>query len=155
MFGDSTTAATASPTIRHALSIGGSELKTSKLQEVSEVPIPKGAVSNEYRKTRLLAKGCPKLLRLVEKHEIDLERSIRESQKLSQRLFNNHERNKLSIMSQRSNAIKPSKLSATLDERDAYTGFNTSKNAHVKHALFSTGKDMVSSMSPQPDKMAA
>lgn len=54
---------------------------------MSEIPIPKGAIANEYRKTRLLAKGCPKLLRQVDKHEVDLERSIMESQKLSQRIF--------------------------------------------------------------------
>lgn len=45
-------------------------------------------------------------------------------------------------MSQRSNAIKTSKLSATLDERDAYTGFNSSKNAYVKQQLFKTGNSL-------------
>ena len=55
-------------------------------------------------------------------------------------------------MSQRSNAIKTSKLSATLDERDAYTGFNSSKNAYVKQQLFKTaGKDLVPE-SPQPQR---
>lgn len=35
-----------------------------------------------------------------------------------------------------------------MDERDAYTGFNSSKNAYVKQTLFKTGKDMIPA-SPQ------
>ena len=71
IFGDMTTAATASPSIRHALSIAGSTHDQNRLEEVSEmVPgsIPKSIITNTYRKSRLLAKGCPKLIRLVEKH---------------------------------------------------------------------------------------
>ena len=74
-----TTAATASPSIRHALSIGGSTHDQNRLEEVSEmVPgsIPKSVITNTYRKSRLLAKGCPKLIRQVEKHQVDLEKSI-------------------------------------------------------------------------------
>ena len=38
--------------------------------------IPRSIITNTYRKSRLLAKGCPKLIRQVEKHQIDLEKSI-------------------------------------------------------------------------------
>ena len=69
LFGDSTTAATASPTLRNALSIQYNSERKSKsklLHEVTEFPFPKNAITNEYRKTRLLKKGCPKLLKLVD-----------------------------------------------------------------------------------------
>ena len=107
IFGEATTAATQSPTFRHghALSIGGgSERKGTRrtLQEVTEFPFPKNAITNDYRKTRLLKKGCPKLLRHVDKHLIDIEKSLFESTKLSQRLTSNIERIKLSTLTTRS-----------------------------------------------------
>jgi len=73
VIGDVTTAATASPSFRHALSIGCSEIVQNKaLEEVSELPqstfLHKRMYGNSYRKSRLLTKGCPKLLKLVEKH---------------------------------------------------------------------------------------
>ena len=82
IFGEVTTAATASPTFRHGLSIG-SESKAGAggrktLQDVAEFPFPKNAITNDYRKTRLLKKGCPKLLRLVDKHHVDIEKSLQE-----------------------------------------------------------------------------
>lgn len=77
IFGETTTAATASPTFRHALSIGGSEAKTaSKLHEVSEIPVPRFAIQNEYRKMRLLNKGSKRLIRMVEKHATDIEKTL-------------------------------------------------------------------------------
>lgn len=78
VFGEATTAATASPTFRHALSIGGSDAQHSQLQEVSEIPVPKNAITNHYRKSRLLHKGCPRLIKLVDKQAVTLEQSIKE-----------------------------------------------------------------------------
>ena len=51
--------------------------------------------------------------------------------------MSNRDRIKLSIMSTRSNAIKTPNLANTLDgsERDAQSGFNTAKNAYLKHKL--------------------
>ena len=77
IFGESTTVATASPTLRnHALSVAGTDSK--KLPEVTEFPIPKNAITNSYRKTRLLKKGCPKLVKLVDKQQVTIDRSINE-----------------------------------------------------------------------------
>ena len=130
VFGDVTTAATASPTFRHALSIGGSEYKTpnNRLEEVSEVPLPRGIASNHYRKSRLLAKGCPKLIRLVEKHQVDLEKSL-ESQKYSQRMISYRDRIKMSIMTTRA---KTNNTPSAMDEvtRGALSGLNQNRNAY-------------------------
>jgi len=49
----------------------------------------------------MLAKGCPKLLKIVEKNTMNFDKSI-ESHKYSQRLLGYRDRIKLSIMSQRS-----------------------------------------------------
>ena len=124
IFGDSTTAytVTASPTHRYernALSIQMSSKDTTmvglKLHEVSEIPslIPKNAITNNYRKQRLLQKGCPKLLRQAEKQAQELERSIRNHDRQSARLYSQigsqhgtSERVKLSIMTTRSNAMR-------------------------------------------------
>ena len=133
LFGETTTAATASPTFRnnrHALSVAGSDpTQASQLQEVSEYPFPKNALTNEYRKTRLLHKGCPKLLRLVDKQHAEIEKSIKESQRVSQRLISNIDRIKLSIMSTRSNAIQTPSLSNTLEDRYVVSGLYSTKNA--------------------------
>lgn len=138
VFGETTTAATASPTFRHALSIGGSESKTvnnSKLHEVSEVPVPKLAVQNNYRLARLLHKGDKKLMKMVDHHARDLEKSFAESNKMSHRMMSNRDRIKLSIMSTRSNAIQTPNLANTMDaaDREAFSGFNTAKNAYLKN----------------------
>ena len=76
IFGESTTAATTSPTLRnHALSISGADSK--KLEQVNELTIPKNAITDAYRKTRLLKKGCPKLIRLVDKHSVSIDKSLK------------------------------------------------------------------------------
>lgn len=78
---------TASPSFRNALSVGGSEQPTKPdtnvLEEVSEIPIPKHAVQNIYRRNRLLLKGCPKLIRLVEKYNSNFEKTLAENHKYS------------------------------------------------------------------------
>ena len=81
MIGDVTTAATASPTFRHPLSINGSSelAQGNRLAEVSEESKTPGRnilVSDNYRKSRMLAKGCPKLLKLIERNAIDFDKSV-------------------------------------------------------------------------------
>jgi hypothetical protein len=131
IFGDSTTAATASPTMRqHALSIGGD---TIKLQEVSEIPFLKNAITNTYRKSRLLQKGCPKLIKLVEKHHGEIDRSIIQHQRVSARLANHitaSERVKMSILETRSNLVDSPFRHHMMEDRNL-SGLNTSKNAYV------------------------
>jgi len=132
IFGDSTTAATASPTMRRdALSIGGSD--TIKLQEVSEIPFLKNAITNTYRKSRLLQKGCPKLIKLVEKHHGEIDRSIIHHQRMTTRLANNitaSERVKMSIMDTRSSVMDTPFRHHMIEEHN-YSGLHTSKNAYV------------------------
>jgi hypothetical protein len=41
------------------------------LSEVVE--FPQSAFNNEYRKTRILSKGCPKLLNMANKHHAQVE----------------------------------------------------------------------------------
>ena len=74
-----------------------------RLAEVSEEGrFPKNIIaSDNYRKSRMLAKGCPKLLKMVEKNAMDFDKSI-ETQKYSQRLLGYRERIKESIMTTRS-----------------------------------------------------
>lgn len=141
IFGEATTMATASPTFRHALSVNGSDRQNaqdiSQIQEVTEVSLPKNAITNNYRKTRLLHKGCHKLLRLVDKHQVDIEQSIKDKNRMSQRLGTNMDRIKLSIMSNRANTIYTPNLAKTLDEPFT-SGFSTHKNAYLKHDLHRT-----------------
>lgn len=137
LFGDETTAATASPTTfrQQALSIGGSDM--TKLHEVSEIPFPKNAVTNTYRKQRLLAKGCTKLIRQVEKYQGEIDRSILKKNALSAKLAPHimSDRVKMSIMSTRTNALDSPLRHNLMDEHRNFSGFNTSKNAYEGHSL--------------------
>lgn len=132
----------------------------NRLEEVSEVPIPKGLASNNYRKSRLLAKGCPKLIRLVEKHQVDLEKSL-ESQKYSQRMISYRDRIKMSIMTTRAKTNNTPTLGSPMDEatRGALSGLNQNRNVYnlkkqliraQKHGL---GGHSLPSMTPQDRPM--
>lgn len=93
--------------------------------------IPRSIIANTYRKSRLLAKGCPKLIRLVGKHQLDLEKSI-DSQKYSERMLSYRDRIKMSIMTTRSKVNKSPNLHSTIDTdgtRGAISGLNKNRNA--------------------------
>ena len=45
---------------------------------MSEYPIPKNAITNQYRKTRLLKKGCPKLIKLVDLQNVAIDKNIKD-----------------------------------------------------------------------------
>ena len=71
---------------------------------------------------------------------------MNEHNKLSQRLMSNVDRIKLSIMTTRSNAIQTPNIAKTvlqniIEDRSLKPGFNTSKNAYVKHSLLRTQRD--------------
>lgn len=95
--------------------------------------IPKSFITNTYRRSRLLAKGCPKLIRLVEKHQLDLEKSI-DSQKYSERMLSYRDRIKLSIMTTRSKGHKTPNLGGTIDSDVTggnLSGLNKNRNAYA------------------------
>ena len=52
----------------------GLSLDTSRHQLNTVTEFPSSAKHNDYRKKRLLNKGCPKLLRMVKAHESDIEK---------------------------------------------------------------------------------
>ena len=104
---------------------------------MTEFPLPKNAITNDYRKTRLLHKGCTKLLRLVDKHHVDIDKSIKDKTRLSQRLGSNMDRVKMSIMSTRANAVMTPNLAKNMEDSTMNSGCKTSKNAYVKHELIS------------------
>jgi len=115
----------------------------TRLEEVTEVPIPKNAVQNTYRRSRLLLKGCPKLIKLVDKYHSNLERSLAETQKYSERLMSCRDRIKLSIMETRSNALKTPKMADNSEEpmSDTLSGLNTSTpNASMQKKYLRTQK---------------
>jgi hypothetical protein len=120
---------------------------------VTEAIIPKNAITNNYRKTRLLHRGCPKLLRLVDKHHVDIDKSIKDKNRISNRLGTNMDRIKLSIMSNRANTIYTPNLAKTLDE-PFNTGYKTEKNAYMKHDLQRTAPKNNSGAPPNFPTMA-
>jgi len=96
------------------------------------VPLPKSIIGNNYRKSRLLAKGCPKLIRLVQKHQVDLEKTM-ESQKYSQRMLSYRDRIKMSIMTTRSKTNNTPLPGSPMDDpvRLALSGLNQTRNAYA------------------------
>ena len=90
------------------MSIGNAS-ESTRLQQVTEVPVfPKNAITNNYRKQRLLAKGSPKLIKMVEKHKAEIDKSMLRHNRLSSKLASQitaQDRVKMSIMSTRSNAL--------------------------------------------------
>lgn len=105
---------------------------------MTEVPLPKNAITNNYRKTRLLRKGCPKLLRLVDKHHMNIEKSIQDKNRINEKLGTNADRIKLSIMTNRANNIYTPNLAKTMDESPLKSGLSTHKAANIKHELART-----------------
>lgn len=93
-------------------------------------------VSNNYRKSRMLAKGCPKLLKMVERNAMDFDKSI-ESQKYSQRLLGYRDRIKASIMTTKTNNTATMGGSATLDDNNdpSHSGLNRNVTYQLKKQL--------------------
>ena len=113
------------------------------------MPIPKNAITNNYRKTRLLRKGCPKLLRLVDKHHVNVDKSIQDKNRINEKLGTNVDRIKLSIMTNRANMIYTPNLAKTMDESPLKsTGFSTHKNANLKPDLSRTTQKNYSGAPP-------
>ena len=118
------------------------------------MPLPKNAITNNYRKTRLLRKGCPKLLRLVDKHQVNIEKSIQDKNRINHKLGTNVDRIKLSIMTNRANTIYTPNLAKTLDDSPRKSGFSTHKNAYLKHDLAKTPQKNYSNAPPNFPTMA-
>ena len=102
------------------------------------MPLPKNAITNNYRKTRLLRKGCPKLLRLVDKHHVNIEKSIQDKNRINEKLGTNADRIKLSIMTNRASNIYTPNLAKTMDESPLKSGLSTHKAANIKPELART-----------------
>ena len=103
------------------------------------MPLPKNAITNNYRKTRLLRKGCPKLLRLVDKHNATVDKSIQDKNRINEKLGTNVDRIKLSIMTNRANMIYTPNLAKTMDSSPLKSsGFSTHKNTNFKPDLART-----------------
>ena len=92
--------------------------------------LPKNAITNNYRKMRLLRRGDPKLLRLVDKHLVNIEKSIQDKNRINDKLGTKADKLKLSIMTNRANMIYTPNLAKTMDDSPLKTsGFSTHKNA--------------------------
>lgn len=68
----------------------------------------------------MLAKGCPKLIKLVEKQQTSFEKSI-ESQKYSERMLTYRDRIKMSIMNTRFKSNTTPVIGANMDNNEVGT----------------------------------
>ena len=88
-------------------------------------------------------------MRLVDKHHVNVEKSIQDKNRFNEKFGTNADQLKLSIMTNRANMIYTPNLAKTMNESPLKTtGFSTHKNANLKNDLSRTTQKTYSGAPP-------